>query len=204
MSQKVRQLFPVTPPAGGQPDSSLEGRYSSAWNEQAVRIAQRQAVMTLYLAGVSAMFAALLVHRDMGVPLQFGVTVFNWVCSAMITAHHDVMKQLQEFMRKIEKILATTRPVFVFYFANPANDQLAPFHKQQRRQQKKIFCGAALASALGAAIFAWRGHPASTAALQLAMFAASAIAAFYPFHDNIKAQMQRPRRPPDTTIETLE
>lgn len=130
---------------------SLSSRYAAAWAEHGVRVTQRQAVMNLYMTIIPIMFGAFFSSKspeDFSPALLIGVTLFTLACSAMVLAHHQVMQNLQHFMRKCERYAAADienqaeHQGDLFYFADPKNPtgkRLHPFHGAQRMLQRGVF-----------------------------------------------------------------
>jgi putative effector of murein hydrolase LrgA (UPF0299 family) len=129
---------------------SLSSRYAAAWAEHGVRVTQRQAVMNLYMTIIPIMFGAFISSKSSEFlpALLIGVTLFTLACSAMVLAHHQVMQNLQHFMRNCERYAAAditnqaNGQRDLFYFANPDNPtgkRLHPFHGSQRMLQRRVF-----------------------------------------------------------------
>lgn len=158
-----------------QPDPlPLANRYQAAWNENATRIAQRQAALQIYLLTAGVMFGFRYSgNRTEQIEDFFavGMTLITYGCAAIMLMHNRVMGQLLRFMARCEKSAMAsieaqgriadeveTSTINLFYFYSKKTKGLDLFHETQRKLHR-IVLSAILGVTNGAAIFvAWDQH----------------------------------------------
>lgn len=198
--------------------SVMQSRYAAAWQEQGVRIAQRQGVMNIYVTFSPAIFGVFLgieSRRNENQPtshimdtdslaaiLLLSIAAFSLACSAMVWAHHRVMRQLQRFLLLCESFAANEIRGMangrddLFYFLRPTGESLTParldsFHTWQKCIQGIIFAGIFLTSGLAALFITW-GNPIP---LQRSFaIAATIVSLLLPVEDVIRPLLERVRK----------
>ena len=92
------------------PPLSLESRYISAWNEVAIRIAQRQNALSLYITLVIGIIAALLTTKSLAsskgtiesVWLAYGFPIVSFSFACLNLKHELTILNLRRYLRDCE------------------------------------------------------------------------------------------------------
>ncbi len=133
----------------------LAGRYQAAWSEHSTRVAQRQAVVQMYLTTAGVIFGFWFTHNPSGGNqaqvdkfLTVGITILTFCSSLLMWLHNRVMFQLSNFMKNCEKSSAQSinqcgGGVNLFYFYDKDSKESGPkevdrFHLHQRRYNRAV------------------------------------------------------------------
>jgi hypothetical protein len=175
----------------------LANRYQAAWGEHAMRIAQRQSVMQMYLTAVGVIFGFYFTHlnsvsaqtnvRDV-VPmnefLAMAVTFITVISSFLVLTHNRVMENLIRFMKNCERCASETitadggHETGLFYFYD-GEKVVAKFHHSHRMFVRFLFCFIFLVTNSSAIYLAWKIDPW----IKILCIVMLIVASLFLFHD---------------------
>ena len=166
----------VVPPVDNLP---LAARYQSAWSEHGARVAQRQAVIQMYLTAAGVIYGFWFTSSKLGINtfLITSITLLTVCSSALIWTNNRVMRQLSHFLRHCERHAAESEkpgPASNLYFFYDETTGVRAFHLQHKWLHRSVISLILLATNLIAIVITWNKTPAvvsgiSIAALSLAI-----------------------------------